>query len=105
MKKESKKRIDLYDIGDGLTLMNVIEKNDSGKMRHITTYIGIEGNGFICVGNANDLDAPGAIFSYQSYVREQEAMLPFLIDIFVNEYWRKIMKIGVLQQVGSNLYI
>lgn len=39
-------------------------------------------NGFVCVGNANDLDAPGAIFSYQSYVREQEAMLPFLIDIF-----------------------
>ncbi len=24
MKKESKKRIDLYDIGDGLTLMNLI---------------------------------------------------------------------------------
>ena len=46
------------------------------------TTIGIEGNGFVCVGNANDLDAPGAIFSYQSYVREQEAMLPFLIDIF-----------------------
>lgn len=44
MKKESKKRIDMYDIGEGLTLMNVIEKNDSGKMRHITTYIGIEGN-------------------------------------------------------------
>ena len=51
MKKESKKRIDLYDIGDGLTLMNLIEKNDSGKMHHITTYIGIEGNGFVCVGN------------------------------------------------------
>lgn len=82
MKKEPKKRIDMYDIGDGLTLMNVIEKNDSGKMRHITTYIGIEGNGFGCVGNANDLDALGAIFSYQSFVREQEAMLPFLIDIF-----------------------
>ena len=49
MKKESKKRIDLYDIGDGLTLMNLIEKNDSGKMHHITTYIGIEGNGFVCV--------------------------------------------------------
>ena len=47
-----------------------------------TTYIGIEGNGFVCVGNANDLDAPGAIFSYQSYVREQQAMLPVLIDIF-----------------------
>lgn len=82
MKKESKKRIDMYDIGEGLTLMNVIEKNDSGKMRHITTYIEIEGNGFVCVGKADDLDTPGAFFSYQSYVRMQEANLPVLIDIF-----------------------
>lgn len=57
-------------------------KSIDSKMHHITTYIGIEGNGFVCVGNANDLDAPGAIFSYQSYVREHEAMLPYLIDIF-----------------------
>jgi len=82
MKKEAKKRIDMYDIGDGLTLMNVITKNDNGKMHHITTYIGIEGNGFVCVGNANELDAPGAIFSYASFVREQEMMLPYLIDAF-----------------------
>ena len=75
MKKLSQKRIDMYDIGDGLTLMNVINKNENGN-------IGIEGNGFVCVGNANDLDMPGAIFSYQSYVREQQAMLPVLIDIF-----------------------
>ena len=82
MKKESNKRINMYDIGEGLTLMNVIEKNDSGKMRHITTYIGIEGSGFVCVGNADDLDTLGAIFSYQSYVRMQEANLPVLIDMF-----------------------
>lgn len=82
MKKLSQKRIDVYDIGDGLTLMNVINKNENGKMHQITTYIGIEGNGFVCVGNANDLDASGTIFSYQSYVREQQAMLPVLIDIF-----------------------
>ena len=82
MKKLSQKRIDMYDIGDGLTLMNVINKNETGKMHQVTTYIGIEGNGFVCVGNANDLDARGAIFSYRSYVREQEAMLPVLIDIF-----------------------
>lgn len=82
MKKIVQKRIDMYDIGDGLTLMNVINKNENGKMHQITTYIGIDGNGFVCVGNANDLDAPGAIFNYQSYVREQEAMLPVLIDIF-----------------------
>lgn len=82
MKKFAQKRIDMYDIGDGLTLMNVINKNENGKMHQVTTYIGIEGNGFVCVGNANVLDAPGAIFSYRSYVREQEAMLPVLIDIF-----------------------
>ena len=44
MKKLSQKRIDVYDIGDGLTLMNVINKNENGKMHQITTYIGIEGN-------------------------------------------------------------
>lgn len=82
MKKLSQKRTDMYDIGDGRILMNVINKNEDGKMHRITTYIGIEGNGFVCVGNANDLDVPGAVFSYQSYVREQGAKLPVLIDIF-----------------------
>lgn len=82
MKKLSQKRTDMYDIGDGLILMNVINKNEDGKIHRITTYIGIEGNGFVCVGNANDLDVPGAVFIYQPYVREQEAMIPVLIDIF-----------------------
>lgn len=82
MRKDTSKRVDMYDIGDELTLMNVITKNSSGQMHQITTYIGIAGNGFVCVGNANDLDEPGVIFSYRSYVREQEMMLPVLIDIF-----------------------
>lgn len=42
MKNLAQKRIDMYDIGNGLTLMNVINKNENGKMRQITTYIGIE---------------------------------------------------------------
>ena len=57
-------------------LMNVINKNENGKLHQITTYIGIEGHGFVCAGNANDQDAPETIFSYQTYVREREAMLP-----------------------------
>ena len=69
MKKLTQKRIDMYDIGDGLNLMNVISKNEAGKMHQITTYIGIEGNGFVCVGNADELDAPGVIFSYQGSVK------------------------------------
>lgn len=27
----------MYDIGDGLTLMNVINKNETGKMHQVTT--------------------------------------------------------------------
>ncbi len=82
MKKQTRKRVDMYDIGDDLTLMNVLTKNDNGKVCQVITYIGIEGNGFVCVGNADELDAPGVIFSYQSYVRQQRVMLPVLIDIF-----------------------
>ena len=40
MKKQSQKRADMYDIGEGLVLMNVITKNENGKMHQITTYIG-----------------------------------------------------------------
>lgn len=82
MKKQTQKRVDMYDIGDDLMLMNVITKNESGKIHQITTYIGIEGNGFVCVGNANELDEPGTVFSYQSYVRMQRTNLPLLKDIF-----------------------
>ena len=82
MKKYAQKRIDMYDIGNDLTLMNVINKNENGKLHQITTYIGIEGHGFVCAGNANDQDAPETIFSYQTYVREREAMLPVLRYIF-----------------------
>lgn len=32
MKKQSQKRVDMYDIGEGLVLMNVITKNENGKM-------------------------------------------------------------------------
>lgn len=56
MKKLSQKRIDMYDIGDGRILMNVINKNEDGKMHRITTYIGIEGNEYRCkIINAEDL--------------------------------------------------
>ena len=34
----------IKELGEGLVLMNVITKNESGKMHQIATYIGIEGN-------------------------------------------------------------
>ncbi len=80
--KTSERRIDLYDIEDGLTLMNIIIKNQDGKMMAIDTYIGIEGNGFSCVGHTEGLDQPGVIFSYAGYIRTIEANLSTYRDIF-----------------------
>ena len=78
----SERKVDLFDIGDGLTLMNIITKNDDGKMKEVHNYIGIEGNGFVCVGQATGLDEPGVIFSYASYVRTLQANMSTLLDIF-----------------------
>lgn len=80
--KASERKVDLYDIGDGLTLMNIILKNEDGKMRSIDTYIGTDRNGFSCVGHTEGLDEPGVIFSYPRYVRMIEANLPYYLDAF-----------------------
>ena len=57
------RRTDYYDFGHGLTLMNVLFKTEDGKLDRIDTYIGVEGNEFVCVGCAKDLSVPGVIFS------------------------------------------
>jgi len=80
--KASDRKVDLYDIGDGLKLMNVIVKNQDGKMMSIDTYIGADRNGFSCVGHTEGLDEPGVIFSYARYVRMIEANLLHYLDAF-----------------------
>lgn len=42
------RRTDYYDFGHGLTLMNVLFKTEDGKLDRIDTYIGVEGNEFVC---------------------------------------------------------
>ena len=79
----SSRKVDLYDIGDGLTLMNIVVKNDQGKIRKVDTYIGIEGEGFSQVAHADDLDQPGVIFSYSSHVKTLKANVAFLIAMFI----------------------
>lgn len=80
--KASDRKVDLYDIGDGLTLMNIILKKEDGKMKSIDTYIGTDRNGFSCVGHTEGLDEPGVIFSYPRYVRMIEANLSYYLDAF-----------------------
>lgn len=64
--------------------LNDIGMYDLCKFRLSNNFLGNARTTFKleALGNANDLDAPGTIFSYQSYVREQQAMIPVLIDIF-----------------------
>lgn len=38
MEKYTTKKVDLYDFGEGLTLMNVLTKNGEGKLDRIDTY-------------------------------------------------------------------
>ena len=80
--KTSERRVDLYNIGDGLTLMNIILKNDEGKMQEVHSYIGQEGNGFSCVGHTEGLDEPEVVFSYSSYARMLLANLSTLLNFF-----------------------
>lgn len=80
--KASERKVDLYNIGDGLTLMNIILKDQDGKMMSIDTYIGADRNGFSCVGHTEGLDEPGVIFSYARYVRMIEANLSYYLDAF-----------------------
>ena len=87
--KTTERKVDLYDIGDGLTLMNVILKNQDGRMRSIDTYIGAERNGFSCVGHTEGVDEPGVIFSYAGYVRMIEANLSYYLDVFFSNIDRK----------------
>lgn len=80
--KSSERKVDMYDIGDGLTLMNIIEKNENGQMKSIDTYIGAERDGFCCVGHTEGLDQLGVIFSYSKYVKLIQANLQRYLNIY-----------------------
>lgn len=80
----SQKKTDLYDIGNGLTLMNIVTKNAEGKPAQVDTYIGAEGDKFIRVGCAEELDAPGTVFSYANYVKMIHVNLKLFLQIYMD---------------------
>ena len=49
----AERKVDLYDIGDGLTLMNIVIKNEAGKTKAVYTYIGYEGISVETTGQLN----------------------------------------------------
>ena len=80
--KNSERKVDMYDIGDGLILMNIIEKNQNGQIMSVDTYIGKDRDRFYCVGHTEGLDQPGVIFSYSKYVKLIQANLQRYLNIY-----------------------
>ena len=80
--KSLERKVDMYDIGDGLTLMNIIKENQDGQIHSVDTYIGAEKDRFCCVGHTEGLDQPGVIFSYSKYVKLIQANLQRYLNIY-----------------------
>ena len=105
MKQSQTKKVYIYPIkdtdGTPLDLINVLphvlsagESNAGGERKapgeaqklildRVDTFIGRNDRGeYIKVGSTENLSAPGVIFRYASYVREQEALLGYYLDCY-----------------------
>lgn len=91
--KSSEKRADLYDIGDGMMLMNVVSKNDAGKIERIYTYVGYDdGTEFLRVGIAEDLASFGSRFNYAAFMRGVSQRLGLYKSVFESNRADKILR-------------
>lgn len=108
MKQSQTKKVYIYPIkdtdGTPLNLINVLthvlstgaasassELDNSSRraetqkliLDRVDTFIGRHDRGeYIKVGSTENLSAPGVIFRYASYVREQEALLGYYLDCY-----------------------
>ena len=80
--KPAEKKSDIYDIGDGLILLNIQTKNAEGVLDRVDTYIGMDGIGFCPVGVVENISSPGYVFSYPSFVRMQFGLVAEYKRIF-----------------------
>ena len=106
MKQSQTKKVYIYPIkdtdGTPLDLINVLthvlstgvsnaggERKAAGEadkpvLDRVDTFIGRHDRGeYIKVGSTENLSAPGVIFRYASYVREQEARLGYYLDCYL----------------------
>lgn len=107
MKQSQTKKVYIYPIkdtdGTPLDLINVlthvlsagavsasnaldnVSRAEANKLvlDRVDTFIGRHDRGeYIKVGSTENLSAPGVIFRYASYVREQEALLGYYLDCY-----------------------
>lgn len=80
--KPTEKKSDIYDIGDGLILLNILTKTTEGVLDRVDTYLGMDGIGFCPVGVVKNISSPGNIFSYPGVVRMQSGLVEEYKRIF-----------------------
>ncbi len=89
--KSSEKKVDIYDIGDGLELINVVTKNDTGDIVRVDTFIGSsKRDEYVSVGRAEGLSGAGVIFSYSQYVKQMRDFLPMYLEMYENNLQGKV---------------
>ena len=90
------RKIDLYDIGNGLELMNIRFFNENGKLVKLETYVGENEKGYVRVGSIADLDEPGVIFTYNWYVKQQAMLIGTYIQIYKeSSYYNMYVKSNI----------
>ena len=92
MKQSQTKKVYIYPIKDNdgtpLDLINVLthvpdHSTGSNVLDRVDTFIGRNDRGeYIKVGSTENLSAPGVIFRYASYVREQEGLLGYYLQCY-----------------------
>ena len=92
MKQSQTKKVYIYPIKDNdgtpLDMINVLthvpdHSTGSNVLDRVDTFIGRNDRGeYIKVGSTENLSAPGVIFRYASYVREQEALLGYYLQCY-----------------------
>ncbi len=116
MTKSKTKKADIYDIGDGLELLNICVRNAEGDLDHIATFIGSnDSTEYILVGNEDGLSNPGAVFSYSSFVNMQGKQIELYKQIYADNMKgrRTIAQPGIVrsadhyqneEEVGASIF-
>ena len=91
------KKIDYFDIGNGLKLMNILTKTDSGELDRVDTFIGSEEEGFSHGGVVEDVSEPCTIFSYAQFLK----MVEYNLGVYLQIFERNTGNVGRGQMTGQ----
>ena len=79
------KKTDIFEVGNGVVLVNVLTENKDGKLEQIDTYIGAEGKKALRVKGAYGLDVTEIQFDYNRYMSGMLGYIETYMRICMND--------------------